>query len=223
MVSFRREQRSSVGERLVDRRGDGRQGRRGPDHDRQPRSGRGLPHGGGCAPLPAGYDRQFPPPARAGASAALHDRFGGFVPRGPQSRRDGVGTGRPRGLREQDQRVDQRVGQPPAVGAHHRRMVPHHAVDVARCGRRRRGRHHERGQGQGAGVRQEQRTPRDVQGRGRPGGGQGRDHGDRRFPPQGRQIQGVGRQDSEGRPAGGPSGYGQDAAGQGRGRRGQPG
>ncbi len=58
--------------------------------------------------------------------------------------------------------------------------------------------------------------------RGRRRRGQGRAAGDHRVPEGPAEVHPAGRAAAQGRPAGGPPGHGQDAAGQGRGRRGRP-
>ena len=208
-------------QRLEYGRRDGSQRRRGEDRGGEPRRGRGVPEKGCGREVPYRFDAApVQTAARRGGAAGIQHRFGGCLPRGFESRRAAVGTERSGALREQGERLDEPARQFSAVGAHHRRVVLHHARHVARrrrCGRRA----DERRQGQGAGIRQGCAQACDVQGCGRIGGGQGRGDGDRRFPAQAGKIPRSGCQDSEGGAARRPSGNGQDAAGEGRGRRGQ--
>ena len=208
-------------QRLEYGRRDGSQRRRGEDRGGEPRRGRGVPEKGCGREVPYRFDAApVQTAARRGGAAGIQHRFGGCLPRGSESRRAAVGTERSGALREQGERLDEPARQFSAVGAHHRRVVLHHARHVARrrrCGRRA----DERRQGQGAGIRQGCAQACDVQGCSRIGGGQGRGDGDRRFPAQAGKIPRSGCQDSEGGAARRPSGNGQDAAGEGRGRRGQ--
>ena len=92
---------------------------------------------------------------------------------------------------------------------------------MAKKGRHgRNGRHRRRGQGQRQGVYGEVHR-RHLQGCGRPGRGQGVPDRDHRLPAQPPEVHGDRREAPQGRAAGRPSGHRQDAAGQGRGRRGQ--
>ena len=169
ILCVRRFERHAGAQRLDGRGTHGRAGRGGEDPHREPRRGAGVPAPGGRGALPCRHHgARLPPSARDGGAADLHHRLGRCVPRGPARCRGGLGVRRARGLREPRQRMDEPAGQSAAVGAHHRRVVPAHALDVARrCRRRGRG-HHERGQGPRTGVRQGAVEARDVQGRGGP-------------------------------------------------------
>ncbi len=199
--------------------------RRGGAHNghRRP-NGQRLSDRGGDREIPQRRRRGIEEDAQGGRAAHLQHRFGGASRQRRQGGRRRVGDrGEPREHRVQEriESVGQHHCESVAVGDPYRHLVLHHPHHVAR--RRGRGRqHHERGQGARAGLRQGRRGQADnVQGRRGTGGGQGGDHGDSRFPPQGRQIPRTGRQDPQGRAAGRPPGNGQDASGEGRGGRSQ--
>ena len=189
-----RQRRSDASHRLGQRQDDDRAGRRAEDRRRQQGDRRGLPEARQGSRVRGAEGLQGPFGPRA--PVRVQYRLAGLFPAQPREYAERARSFRSADVRDAAQYVERRVHADFPDPDLFRDLVVPVARHVARRGRRFGQRHIQRGQSQGPDVRQGLERDDHVQGRGRTGGGQGRDHGDRRFSEESRQVPRSGRQDS---------------------------